>query len=557
MKLVKSLLITSCALPAVVVPMTTMTSCSQSWGSARPLSIGSTLASDGPYRYFTTPIYDVDGKNMLSYLQSNYSVQPNGYNLAYTLPMKFVDSEEETQRGTWEFGSSGWYKSGDSALISYATDKWKEGEEEKRETVTNARNAALSSNIDFISSIGSGIKNFIELALQYTTTQLNKDNLEQTKLDLTAAWGGDKFSINYGSKPSDQNRQFFEFIFALSNLVGADVAKALMKSSSINFSFYPPGASGSNKNMPLPSYKLDNNGNVTDFSDDFKMLLENNAENTFDPAVADYYTSKSAVEPEENPDDKDNPFHYIVYTYDYVPVHVALDDLTSTYINPTNTDENGKSIDSFLVSDYYSSKNQITSTIGNSWKNSLPSFTDCAVDEAIPTKQSFTLKGQSHPATLPGTHDSRLSWLFKNGFIILLSYGVKVYVKETSKGSGEWVLDPDNQKKNRASMNKIQNLFPSFFADDGMYGDSLYKTYKASEESDQVYVFDNEKINEKVQALINLLNRTSADGRKIHASEVSPEGKKLLRFLGYLFSGDEKSTIDTNVFLSCKDLPQD
>ncbi|XQP55524.1 MAG: hypothetical protein ACOQNY_01810 [Mycoplasmoidaceae bacterium] len=534
MKLIKTLLLTGCAAPAIVVPMTTMTSCSQSWGSARPLSIGSTLASGGPYSAFSGNHYDFDHKNMLSYLQSNYSVQPSGNNYAYSLPMKFVD-EVPDEHGEWVEGSAGWYTSGDSHLISYATDKWKEGEKTKKEIVFNAQNAALATNTNFISSIGSAIKSFIELALQYQAQQVSVKDENQTNLNI--AWGtGANYTFNHGTKGDSTNQNFFELDFALSNLLGASVAKAIMRSSSINFHF-------KNSTFPLPEYKA-----TGDFTTTFANLLEGH-DGTFEPESTKYYSSKHF---DKDKTDKDNPLDVIDYVYDYVPVIVTFDDLTTTYLNPTNTDENGKSINSFIVSDYYSSKNQILSTIGNSWeKANYKKFVGDDID-AKPTKQAFALKAQSSTSA-ESSQDARLGSLSCKDFVVLLSYSVRVYVKETTPGSGTWILDDEHADKNRATMNKIQNIFPAFF--NKLYGDEIYKEYTAKKDGTPVKIFDQSKVNKKLNNFLGLLSRTNSEGWKKDLTKLSEDSKKLLTFLGCLFGSD--TSINTNEFITATDLPQD
>lgn len=548
MKLTKVLLGTTFAVPSLVVPLTTMTSCSQSWGNKTPFTIGSDNAAspDNPYAKFTTKTYlDVDGVSIVPYLQSNYAIQPSrGLNFAYSAPMRFNDeNEEQPEEHGWELANCGWYTSADGAFARAAVDKYKDPEGKiVSKTVTNAQNATLSPNIDFVSSIGSGINNYISAALYYLISLVRNDDVQKTDKNLGIAVGkGAESSYRtqsfyHGTKggtDAEQNNRFFEFICSLANLVGEFTVEALLKTSSVNFNF---------EQFPLPSYTFD--GDKHTISSEFVKLLEGN-----DGVLGlngKYWSNKSNLQKQTLEDKTD--VWYRTYTYENVPIKVHVQNLSKTFLNPTNT-KDGKAIDSFLPNDYYSTNEQVTKAVGESWKPTLEAFTSRQTFN--PEYKTFTLQTPSTGRTvnLPTEKfDVRVSNVHGSDFIILMNYYVNIYQKTEDEEPAQADYLPE---KDTATISSIANIFPAYFID--LYKQDLFKKIKDEDEC-TTYVFNTSKINEKNGMLIGLLNRTNDQGRIVDLDDekLTKESKNFLTFLAYMFGGSDK-VLNTANFIEAKD----
>lgn len=504
MKLTKVLLGSAFAVSSVAIPVTTLSSCGTSWGVLTPFSIGGTTYNDGPFRGFwgSAPFYDIDGDVIISndgngYIQSNYSIDvKNGVNYAYATPMKWKEKDK------WEVGSSGWYTSGDEAFASTHTYEDAEG---KSQTSSNARNATLSANTDFVTTIGSTIKTYLEVALKYQGSQINTKDLSSSEKNLGIAWGSAKdFILNHGSTQTPQIKKFYEYQFANANINAGGKSNATLRTSSINYEFY---------DVFLPNYKQDKNG----LSKSFVKLLEGD-EGSFDNPK--YYDTISDVE--------ENGETYKRITYKSVPIQVVFNGITQTYLDTTN--KKG----SFLVSDYYSSSRDITKSIGDSWKKTMPEFTGGGKDESVPHYKSFTLKNDDSSQQIQ-SQDSRLEFIYGNYFVALVDYTVDHHTDET---------------KTKAQINKLSNFFPAYLLD--IYGDEMYTSPNA--DSPEIKIIDTNKVDEKTSILLQLLNRTSKEGMKAKAEDLNDESKKLLSFLGYMFSSSNNKTINTDDMFDLVDL---
>ncbi len=518
MKLTKVLLGSSLAIPAVAIPLSTLTSCSQNWGSLTPFTIGG-LGEANPYSNIDD-CYDANGELMNDYLQSHYSVQVGGNtNYAYSHPEMFKDeSETEKEKSGWVLGTPGWYTSSDSVFVPSAVDKYKEGGEEKTEVVTSARNSALASNVDFIAAIGTTINNYINYALQYQASQIKVDDDKPgSEEDLQIAWGSqskNKFVLKHGTAQKDieaQNSIFFEYLFALSNLNGPDKVSAMLRTSQCNFYFNSFG-------MPLPSYKW-NEDKRLDLSDGFNAVLEG----------VDYYTTPQrkyySVKSETVKEDEDE---YVTYTYESVPILVRLFDIKQTYVNPN------MGTSSFLVNDYYSDAKQISDAVGDQWKDKMSVLTSLDKKDCIPHYKSFDLL-TSGIAIQPVT-DLRLErqsirgGLPTNSFVVLVNYTVKECTTNSSKTT--------------ATINSLSNIFPTFYLDIFEPKD-LYKDNGPNDDHKDLKVFDTNKINNISNRFLELLQRSAGQGLVPRASDLNQDSKNLLGFLGYIF-GDAANEIDTD-----------
>lgn len=521
MKLTKILFSAGVAIPSLMVPMSTLTSCGQSWGNKTPFMIGS--SEFGPYSNFSGGNFlDKNGNDIIDYIQNQYAVQTKtGQFYSYSTP--FVFDEHSGETGKWtKTGESGWYQSGNEAFVM-STDKIDDPIDSKC-----AGNAALSSNIDFISTIGSSLNNFITYALQYQSQQVNADS----ETNLQIAWGGGdktegkKFSLNHGKKDGSddekkQNNEFYEHIFASANLNGKEKSEAMLKTSAINFNF---------DKFPLPSYQSDK------IIDNYTGWLLCGDTWDDDPPNYGAYATGDPQEVEEKVGEI--TITYNIYTYDAVPVIINFDDITQTYLNPSNKD------DSFLVNDYYSTSTQIKNSVGDQWKEMMPKLTSRPKDECIPHNKSFTLSSPSdsyckkidmsnlnYDERLVSNNDAQIN---ANTFIALIGYKLKI------------TLDSAIERPNNAvTITGLQNIFPAYFID--LYGNDLFKINKQTD-TDTYYVFNQDKINDATTKLLNILRRTGKEGYETDLTKLDAESQKLLTFLGYMF-GTNDNTIKTDDFI--------
>lgn len=512
MKLSKTLLSTIVLTPALIAPATSLSSCSCSntWAHYTPLAMGSANKSshDNPYYNFITDLtstyLDADGKDMIDYLQSNYLVKrASSSNYAYSQPMEFVD--DESKEDDWTLGTSGWYQSSSDAFKSQVTDK----HGDKKDVKTNARNANLASNVDFVSTIGSTISNYFLFALQYQAQQINAK--EPTKEEnLNIAWGSKEgFVLDHGSDRGEAEgtlRQFFEYIFATSNVNGKKKTNAQFNSSVVSFNFQKDF-------FPLPTYTFDGDGKRTGLDARFVKLLEG-ADGTL--AEPKYYSKKTDLK------EDDDGNKYNILTYENVPIVINVNGLQQTYTNPSKKDN------SFLVNDYYSSDEDITKAVGNSWQENLPKFTGIKKEQAVPYYNTYNLKtiGGLVLDDL-GTTDARLTDLKGNQFVALINYAVNYY--------------PEKQELTTATISGLSNLFPAYFLE-------LNKdVYKEANKDTKVSIIDSGKINKVADKYLGIVKRTSKEGTKPHASDLSEESQKLISFLGFMFANE--GTINTSEIL--------
>ncbi|MBQ0045673.1 MAG: hypothetical protein KBS35_02170 [Mycoplasma sp.] len=522
MRLTKILVGSALAIPTVTIPLTTLSSCGSVWGYQTPYMVGNFDAINGPYKNFLNDetYLDADLKpifgNGSTYLQSNYAIDvANSANYAYATPMKFVDASPEVlEEDGWKLSNSGWYVSSDAALASTATDKYKEEGVEKVKTVTNARNATLGANTDFVGLIGSTINTYLSLALQYQASQLKED-----ETDLQIAWGSNgqahQFKLDHGKtgdKTDENNRKFFEQLFAFANLIGTNKVNALLRTSSVDFHFL--------KN-PIPGYV--NNEGTRAINNEFIQLLEGPSGSI---GALNYYSSVT-----DSPDTEEEK--YKDYTYKSVPVVISFDKLEQTYLNPTIKTK------SFLVNDYYSTNDQITKSVGNAWKKNFVKFTGVEKDNAIPKYKTFALSPSESSVGIT-SNDQRLSLTSLNGgqFIALIDFAVRDYTEGTEKDT--------------ATLVKLDNVFPAYFLD--ILGNDAYKPAREGEASENIpTIINTDKVSELASTLMQLLRRESKEGQKPKASDLNDESKHLLAFLGYMFA-TSASTLKSENFLSAEEM---
>lgn len=502
MKLSKVLLGSAFAVSTVAIPVTTLTSCGTTWGVLTPFSIGGTTVNDGPFSEFTDDFKDADNASILPYLQSNYSVDvKNGTNYAYATPMKWNDEAKE-----WNTpGSSGWYTSTDEAFAS--THSYDDGD--KTVTKTCAQNATLSANTDFVTTIGSTIKTYLEAALNYQGSQakiVKKDGKDiGDDSNMKIAWGSEatnSFTLNHGTlmdKTNEQNAQFFEYVFANANMNSSGASKATFRTMSVAFQF---------EDMFLPTY--DFTVGQRRLSEDFEGLIAGDD--------GQYWSEETEV---DDPDIEGLKFKRQIYKS--VPVIVRVTGIKQTYLNASN--KKG----SFLVSDYYSSSKDVSDSIKDSWKKTLPAFTNQDKDQAVPHYKSYEITTTSGAKITP--KDERVGQVQGRDFIALVDYVVNDYT------------GTDHPEKTTAQISKLANFFPAYLLD--LYPNDMYTT--AAGEGTET-IIDSSKVDEKTSELLQLLNRTSKEGMKAEAKDLNQESKNLLSFLGYMFAGTDKTINTTQVF---------
>lgn len=514
MKLTKLLIGSTVALPATIVPLSTMTSCAQSWGSLSAFSIGGATTSEGPYTDVTG--YDYDGVPFANYLQSNYSInQASNTAYAYSSPMKWQKGEEG-QKGQWVPGESGWYSAGSSIFNSRAT--WKDADKKVHEDI-NARNGNLSNNVSFVNTIGLTINNFLVNALHYQSSQISI-NEKQTKESVKVAWGEQAEGVHRFSLDFDDGLQdFFESGYANANLNGSGRASAMLRTSNVSFYF--------DEANPLPSYSFTTPigpDTRSGFSPKFLALLGESS-TTYDVDNLKYYSSKSKEPVSKGEEDE----HY-VFQYNNVPIKVKVRSLTQSYLNPQKSG-------SFLVNDYYSSDGQILSTIGNQWKATMPEITGCSEAEAIPHFKTFKWSTNTNPVSVsvPTEHaDTRLAGIEGNDFIVLINYTLSVYTQDGHK-----------YKDDKAAISGISNIFPASWLDIFNDREDWYKeTYKDS----GLYTINSGTVSNIAEHFKQILSRSNGK----MAKDLNQTDKNYLTFLGYIFA-DSGRRLSTPVFLEPSD----
>ncbi|XQP55226.1 MAG: hypothetical protein ACOQNV_00440 [Mycoplasmoidaceae bacterium] len=503
MKLTKLLIGSTIALPTTIVPLTTMTSCAQSWGNLSAFSIGGATTSEGPYTDIED-YYDYDAVPYSNYLQSNYSInQASNTAYAYSSPMKWQKGEQG-QKGQWVLGESGWYSAGSSVFNSRAT--WTDPDKKVHEDI-NARNGNLSSNISFVNTIGLTINNYLANALHYQSSQISI-NEKDTKESVKVAWGEQaKDNYEFTLDFSEELQNFFESGYANANLNGSGRASAMLRTS--NVSFYFDGAN------PLPSYTFTTEGDPdtrSGFSTQFLSYLEEE-ELPASYTINDfkYYSSKS-----NEPVSKDKEDEHYVLQYNNVPIKVKVRSFTQSYLNPQKSG-------SFLVNDYYSSSEQVLSTIGNQWKATMPEITGCSKDEAIPHFKTFKWNTNTQPVGFdaPGTDkDTRLTGLAGNDFIVLINYTLSVYTK-----------DGHQYKDDKAAISGMSNIFPASWLD--IFSDRK-DWYKETYNGSGLYTINPSTVSHIADHFNQLLRRSNGK----MAKDLSQTDKNYLTFLGYIFASD-------------------
>ncbi len=595
MRLNKFLLASAVIVPTLA-PSLTLTSCSQTWGYLNPISFGSIDQGDAndPYQAFRsqTNVYlDANGQDITKYLQSNFIIdQAKSSIYAYTSPVtKWYETKDDVSGdeepkvlpvNSWQRLNDGWKTSSDGISTSVTLD---DPDEDKpkgvKKTYTNNENFNLVSNINFTSTIASTISNYLTYGLQYQASQINVND-KKLKKDLNAAWGSQSSLLNLQKETGwintgdeDQNRNFYEYIFASANSHSTGKTNSFLRPISANFNF-------ESNYFPFPTYDV-----TTPAADDIdarinvsaktKLLLMHDGTIKFCRAGIEgktselaYYTDVKDVKVNipykktTNAAEWDSyPLTVKQYLFSSVPIVVDATNLSAKWVDPTKND-------SFVPSDYFINDSEtVNKAIGNSWEK----ISEFATGEAKSTIQKFsfdlTKAGESHrtfniyedPDPEKGT-DPRIinKTMSGNSFVVLVSYVVNEYDSDKSLKARdkyfdekemdvpEELSDANLAKLNAVSINSIESIFPAYLL--SISDNNLFKkAHKDIEDKDEGtttkfgYIINSSTVSKYNNKLLNLLRRTSQEGMKPHASELSQESKDLLAFLGFMFA----STADT------------
>lgn len=532
---------------ASTIPLGLLTSCSaNTWGVKTPISIGdiSLDSKNNPYYQFITPKYDADGLNMLTYLQSNYTLDvAKNSNYGYSTPVKkwFNDNPAQkiTDIGQWQMGSPKWTTSADEKFVKTMTDK------DKRQQICNA-NIVLPSNIDLVVSLANMMNQYITGALSYQASQISNNN------DMAYAWGktdeSNKFSLNHGQLGQVQNNQFYEYAFAQANIHAETSTKALFKQTQLNFNFDPT-------TFPIPAYAFNAQHKKTGISPEtYKMIT--GAETFSSPKK--YYSASKKDKEKIWDGQAEKEVEVVTYTFNSVPVLLKPTNIVQTYLNPKPNDKDApEKTDSFIINDYLNnSKDVVVDAIGKAWQNkeAMPRYTGLQPEQCVPTIKNVTVKFPQKEQAVPFEggkvcKDERIaSNVTSNEFIALMSYTVKEY---QSGYSDHNTVTLGGTKDGKAVM--IETIFPAYFIS---LFDDIYK--KVDDSADAGMIFDSKKIDEDYnKELLNLIKRipgtmgSQSPGEIPHAKDLPLKDKKLLQILPYLLANNS-NVIDSKDWLKCE-----
>lgn len=585
MKLNKILLTSLVASPSLVLPLN-LTSCSQTWGYLNPISIGSIDKTDqnNPFYEFRNLTFnDADGFNIVDCLQSNFIIdQAKSMPYAYSSPVtKWFQTKEEAgpdkdpqvlKPSEWQKLDDGWKTTSDNIVTS--TTLKDPDHDNVNKTYTNNWNFNLISNINFTTSIASTLLTYLSYGLQYQASQFANE------ADLNTAWGyestltdGTTLNTYKGTKIEEEKekcRDYYEYDFAASNSHGTGRTTAFLRPTSVNFNF---------KTFPYPSYLVESTDKM-DVRQDIstltkRLLMGSNAnegtkfcdagQTTDLPA---YYTDSKDITVTLPYLDNNEWKWYdkgVVkqYLYSAVPILVTAKNISSTWVDPLKND-------SFVPSDFFIyDKEIVNNTIGSSW-SMIEKYAGEDTGGTQSTRQSFQIDVNSTKiCTVVGDQkDARVDWstIPGNTYVVLVSYVVNEYNSKAALekyeqdpdfagGVPEQLQNTELAKLNAVSINNIDAIFPAY-----LLGLENYKGLSWFKEANNYkpetgdfysgYIIDTNAIQQPNNDLLNLLKRSSTDGMKPHAHDLTQPSKDLLAFLAYMFGTQNKTQIDVDDFLT-------
>jgi len=564
-----------------------------------------TGATHDPFANHRTGTYlDNNGNNIAEYLQSNYTIDVRtSSNYAYSNPVtKWTYTTEETPIGAtsqvmpitqWERNNLGWKTSSSTDFSNNSSFSGKL-KDDKYVTWLNNENVIQAANIDFTANIATSLSSYLAGAIKYQASQMANDK------DINIAWGnGANFEgaikrtldkgQNVASGPeADKNQLFYEYVYAQANAhVSHKNHGAFLRTTSVNYNF-------DQNFFPIPSYAF--NGNVrVDISEATKKLLMGPAATidtkfceagvTTPTTLPAYFTSKTDGTQELTIGDKTDgskttpvnvKLSYTDYTFENVPVIITLKDLTQRWINPTKND-------SIQVKDYYiNDKDTIDNQVGKLSIDKKYSQHDGDIKNKEYVFTTNSNSSSNLKATVLGTEfesaarvDKRLllpadNKIEGNKFIALVTYTVREFNNDKFlyKDQGRtqptdyltnlvtsWKSVDDHsgwtqddvvawlRQRNLTSLSSSVNIFPAYILN--IYKDLFKKAYVNAKDTtikETGYIIDASKIATHTNALLGIFTRSTTEGYKASASDLSQDSKNLLAFLTYMFGNTTSLT---------------
>ena len=531
MKVNKKFFLPTIGLLAFTMPILlgTLTSCNQTWAYTTPIICGTNYVNDEHDPFFNfrnDELYDKDNESLSTYLPSNYvflksSDGKNNSFYGYTAPVKsWIEDEGKATASKkackdYQIASDCWYQlvkeqNNPDFPIQYQI-------KDSSQILFNYHNYEITKSISLVNSIAQSLSFMIDNAFTYQQSFLSKSD-QKNEEKITNAWGCAKLNFNFdhGNKDSQENADFYEFLFANANFHAIGKSNAFLKTSAINFNFHEDY-------FPIATYE--NNK----FTNKFKKLLEDDKQfNSFKETetTKHYWTSNDKPITIEKfwINGSQQEYKNVVkqtYYYQNVPIIINPVSLIKTYLNPTCSS-------SFLVGDYYQNNaSVIKDTIGNSWQDAgISSFAGAKLTG--PSHKSFEIKmNNNNPITFSNSKDNRLpNDINANCFIGLLNCNVDEY------SLGNEVLE-------QSCDISLANIFPAYFLKD-------YEDLLTNSVGNDVYTIDNNTLNKHLEDMVKLHTRKSEDGQQIDPKDVKDQS--LLSFLGYLFANKDNN-IQTKDFI--------
>lgn len=502
----------------------------------------------------------------------------------------------------WEHNNLGWKT---SSSTEFSTNASFTGtlKNDKYVTVVNNENSIQAANIAFSGNIASAIAAYFSGALKYQASQINKS--DDTALNI--AWGnGAKFdaapiyTFDKGQKidsPSTQqeiyknlvNKIYYEYVFSQANAhVSHKNHGAFLRGTSANFAY---------DKFPIPSYNYNGKTKVDISEATKKLLMGDNAtaDTKFCQAgltgstVPAYFSAKSDGDLTITIGDKTDKtpvnakLKYTDYTFTNVPLIVTATNYTQRWINPTKNN-------SFHVKDFYiEDVSTVRSAVGK-FQN-IGNFSNHKGDVNIKeykfdttpnvgnTKLQAKVLGSDISSTVKNKVDTRIvpasgDKIDGNKFIVLTTYVVREYDNDSflyQKDQGGSLVPTEYltnliktwqsvdghstwgetevvawlRQRNLVSLSSSTNIFPAYFMN--IYNDLFKQAYVNAKDQTIVehgYILDADKVAKHTNALLGIYNRTTTEGYKPSATDLTDDSKNLLSFLTFMFGSNEAKTID-------------
>lgn len=586
---------TAGVLSLCIIPVFTVASCATTWAYTPPVSIGSQF--NDPYEKFRpggTEITYLDGQGQsMNYLPDSYTVGiSNAYNYYffgsqasdwYITDENISENRTSAQLGQYTdnstviaVGSNNYYEYDINS--NQNSEKWTNYSDlssnfsttKNGYTTESVQNSMQYTNASLVGQIGYSIATYMRAAFSYQSAFISTIN-DTVNNELEAAWLGsfkDSAIFNHGDKndslTQEQNDQFVEFCYALSNSWAKGKTDAYLTNISCDFEFNV---------FPYPTYQdcgfryYDKDGKqVLDTThkptDQTLLLLDPNASvgdiagNYFEHSTGyTYYSSKTETK-------KDNVLDYVTYTFENVPIVVTPTEMVYTYTNP-------KQSSGFLIGDYINDDiNSVTNAVGKAWSSmkdpknpannkvsenheTKPQYLNWTIDLNNNSNQYFDVDANTTEFTidqrLTETNQLGSQPVSENSFIVLCNYTYIMQYDETDGGS----RNLDQISKDSCSVPTVTGCFPSYllysFADQP---DVFMEANTSEDITNSIYIINDE--------MFNYSNKDSYAYKymdicqnAIAPSKVNQDYIEVLDVLYYMFhdSIGLNDQIDTSFFL--------